>query len=137
MVIKQISNIKQLRIEKELSQEQLSESSGVSLRTIQRLESGETIGREKTLKKIADALNVNYKEISYPEDSHSLEEKKIKQITISLIIAKIIVYLIIGGCIGAIIGYYFISRDLITIVMILFAALGAIIPIQQNLNKIR
>ncbi|MEQ8556168.1 MAG: helix-turn-helix transcriptional regulator [Cyclobacteriaceae bacterium] len=49
--------IRKLRIEKDLSQEGLSEHAGLSLRTIQRLENGESEPRGDTLKRLADALD--------------------------------------------------------------------------------
>lgn len=63
----QISNlskkIKDLRLIKGLTQEQLSDSSGLSLRTIQRIESGETIPRADSLKRLSVALDVSPDEI--------------------------------------------------------------------------
>lgn len=50
--------IKELRTRKSLSQEELSKSCGLSLRTIQRIENGETDPRGDTLKRLAFALNV-------------------------------------------------------------------------------
>ncbi|KGL58421.1 helix-turn-helix domain-containing protein [Polaribacter sp. Hel1_85] len=50
--------IKEIRIKKGLSQEELAESSKVNLRTIQRIENNETQPREKTLKLIFSALEV-------------------------------------------------------------------------------
>lgn len=46
-----------IRNSKGLTQEELAESAGVNLRTIQRIESGENIPRGHTLNAIADALN--------------------------------------------------------------------------------
>ena len=48
--------IKDLRIKKGISQEKLAEISGLTLRTIQRIENGETIPRGDSLKRIASAL---------------------------------------------------------------------------------
>ncbi|MCJ8209915.1 helix-turn-helix domain-containing protein [Mucilaginibacter sp. RS28] len=50
--------IKQLRIEKGLSQETLATQAGLSLRTIQRIENGATSPYGDTLRKIAGALSV-------------------------------------------------------------------------------
>jgi len=55
--------IKDLRIIKGLTQEQLSESSGLSLRTVQRIESGMTIPRADSLKRLSVALEVSPDEI--------------------------------------------------------------------------
>ncbi len=48
--------VKDLRIKQGLSQEELAERTGLSLRTIQRIENGESIPRGDTLKKLSIAL---------------------------------------------------------------------------------
>jgi len=48
--------VKDLKIRQELSQEELSYKSGLSLRTIQRIENGESIPRGDTLKRLSIAL---------------------------------------------------------------------------------
>ncbi len=55
--------IKTLRNRKGFSQEELSEKTGLSLRTIQRIENGETEPRGDSLKKLACAFNVSSDEI--------------------------------------------------------------------------
>jgi transcriptional regulator with XRE-family HTH domain len=50
--------IKQLRTNKAFSQEELAERTQLSLRTIQRIEGGETEPRGDTLKRLANALDV-------------------------------------------------------------------------------
>jgi len=55
--------IKTLRNRKGFSQEELSEKTGLSLRTIQRIENGETEPRGDSLKKLAFALDVSSDEI--------------------------------------------------------------------------
>jgi transcriptional regulator with XRE-family HTH domain len=50
--------VKDLRIKKGLSQEELAEKSGLSLRTIQRIENGESVPRGDTLKRISITLQV-------------------------------------------------------------------------------
>ncbi len=52
------SSIKEIRINEKLSQEELSEKSGLSLRTIQRLENGESVPRGDTLKRLTNALEL-------------------------------------------------------------------------------
>ena len=54
---------KELRNKKGLSQEQLAENSGLSLRTIQRIENGETEHRGDTLKRLANSLHVTPDEL--------------------------------------------------------------------------
>ncbi len=55
--------VKDLRNRRGISQELLAEDSGLSLRTIQRIENGETEPRGDTLKRLADTLNVTPDEL--------------------------------------------------------------------------
>jgi len=55
--------VKELRNQKGMSQEILAEESGLSLRTIQRIENGETNPTGDTLKRLSNALNVNPDEL--------------------------------------------------------------------------
>lgn len=55
--------IKALRNRKGFSQEDLAEESGLSLRTIQRIENGETAPLGDSLKRISSSLNVNPEEL--------------------------------------------------------------------------
>ncbi len=55
--------IKELRTRKGLSQDQLAEIAEINLRTVQRIESGETEPRGDTLKRLAVALNVTPDEL--------------------------------------------------------------------------
>ena len=55
--------VKKLRNRKGMSQEILAEESGLSLRTIQRIENGETEPTGDTLKRLSNALNVNPDEL--------------------------------------------------------------------------
>ncbi|OEK04305.1 DUF4870 domain-containing protein [Roseivirga misakiensis] len=54
----------ELRKRKGFSQELLAENSGLNLRTIQRIEKGETIPRGDTLRKLASAFDVSPEEFS-------------------------------------------------------------------------
>jgi len=55
--------IKELRNKKGMSQEILAEESGLSLRTIQRIEKGESNPTGDSLKRLSNALNVNPDEL--------------------------------------------------------------------------
>jgi uncharacterized Tic20 family protein len=55
--------VKALRKRKGFSQEKLTENSGLSLRTIQRIENGETEPTGDTLKRLSDALDVTPNEL--------------------------------------------------------------------------
>ncbi|RXK58409.1 XRE family transcriptional regulator [Lacibacter luteus] len=52
------------RKQKGLTQEQLADLSNVTVRTIQRIESGESMPRAYTLKAIATALNISFEELT-------------------------------------------------------------------------
>jgi transcriptional regulator with XRE-family HTH domain len=66
--------VKKLRARKGLSQDQLADLSGLSLRTIQRVENGETIPRGDTLRMLAIALQVSPDEII---DWQIIEDKNV------------------------------------------------------------
>src|SRR5690606_421847 len=51
--------IKELRTQKGITQEELADLSGLSLRTIQRIENNETVPRGDSLKRLAIALNTS------------------------------------------------------------------------------
>ena len=55
--------VKELRLKKGMSQEALAEESGLSRRTIQRIELGESNPNGDSLKKLANALQVNADEL--------------------------------------------------------------------------
>jgi transcriptional regulator with XRE-family HTH domain len=57
-------NIKAIRIQSGISQDELAESTQLSLRTIQRIENNETKPRGDSLKKIANALNIHVEELT-------------------------------------------------------------------------
>lgn len=68
--------IKELRIKKGMTQEELAEKTEVSARTIQRIENGEVDPRAYTLQMIAKALEVDYNLLL---DNEPDEEQEIKQ----------------------------------------------------------
>jgi transcriptional regulator with XRE-family HTH domain len=55
--------VKEIRTKKGLSQEQLADKSGLSVRTIQRIENGETAPRGDTLRQLAISLEVSQNDI--------------------------------------------------------------------------
>ena len=57
------SKVKELRKRKEFSQEELAEKSGLSVRTIQRIENGESDPTEESIKRISVALEVTPDEL--------------------------------------------------------------------------
>ena len=66
---------------KGITQEMLSEITGLNVRTIQRIESGEVDPRLFTLKSIADALGVNLEELLPEPTQHELNQLAILHIT--------------------------------------------------------
>ena len=76
--------VKELRKRKGLSQEELTENSGLSLRTIQRIENGETEPTGETLRRMASALKVNPDELidwTIKEDIKFLEFLNLSALT--------------------------------------------------------
>lgn len=68
--------LKQLRLKKGLTQEELAARTNISVRTIQRIEKGEVEARAYTLQTLAKVLDVDFEEIINkgtitPEDSNS------------------------------------------------------------------
>lgn len=131
------SNIKELREQKGISQEKLSEDSGVSLRTIQRIENGECTPRESTLINIAESLNVttdyliyNPLEVitEYDETKKKTPKKKFKFAWYRL------GFFILGASSGVFLGLYCITADifpevneaLVGVFMFLFGSVGLI-----------
>lgn len=72
-----MNTIKSLRINKGLSQEGLAAISGVSLRTIQRIENGESAPRIQTLQTLSKALEVEIEELTSTFTGDKSIEKEI------------------------------------------------------------
>ncbi|WP_340113504.1 helix-turn-helix domain-containing protein [Maribellus mangrovi] len=73
--------IKELRLKKGMTQEELAFKTEVSARTIQRIENGEVDPRAYTLQMIAKALDVDYSVLVESESFDSQEDLKIKNNT--------------------------------------------------------
>ncbi len=94
--------IKELRNLKELSQEELSEKSGLSLRTVQRLENGESTPRGDTLKRLADALEIspdNFIDIQNSENTN-LNYRILDKVRLIKLPWFIIGFALFGGALG-------------------------------------
>ncbi len=62
-----VQRLKELRVEKMLSQEELHQRSGVARDTISKLERGASKGAQyRTIRRLADALEVPYRELMQP-----------------------------------------------------------------------
>jgi transcriptional regulator with XRE-family HTH domain len=72
-----LADIKKLRLERHWSQEQLAEMSGLSTRTIQRIESGQNADFE-TLKSLASVFEINLSSLNKEEEKEQsrIEEKR-------------------------------------------------------------
>ncbi|MDM8176918.1 helix-turn-helix domain-containing protein [Olivibacter sp. 47] len=95
--------LKQFRTQHHLSQQQLAEKSAVSLRTIQRIESGVSTGSPYVIRQLCDALHIapdelmltngasilNQQDITLPvkEESNAVYDNNIKYINFSALIA--------------------------------------------------
>ena len=70
-------NLKNLRKEKNLTQEELAEKTGINRKTISRYERGETLPRTKEYyDKLSSALDVSYERLVSPEDTFILDIKE-------------------------------------------------------------
>ncbi|MEO1032718.1 MAG: helix-turn-helix transcriptional regulator [Bacteroidota bacterium] len=67
--MKEDNILKNLRINKSLTQQELSEQSGISIRTIQRIEKGLASGSPHTIKALAKALNVQDQDLLILKES--------------------------------------------------------------------
>lgn len=70
--------IKELRLKKGMTQEELADKTEVSARTIQRIENGEVDPRAYTLQMIARALEVDYSLFTENEPDEELEAQRVK-----------------------------------------------------------
>ena len=70
--------VKELRKRKALSQDELAKNAGLSLRTVQRVENGETIPTGETLKRLAFVLDVDPNELLDSDTAKELPKKTIK-----------------------------------------------------------
>lgn len=74
----QHNNLSRIRNEKGLTQETLSGLSGITVRTIQRIEAGDVIPQHQTLKLIAAILGVEPREISPGTDTDESQVNVVK-----------------------------------------------------------
>lgn len=77
-MITQMTTLKQLRVKRYLSQEDLAKRSEMTVSTINRLEKGKQKPRLNTIRKIAKALKVKPEKISFgkKDDTYTHEGKK-------------------------------------------------------------
>ncbi|MFT5512297.1 MAG: transcriptional regulator with XRE-family HTH domain [Bacteroidia bacterium] len=70
-----LRDIKKLRLERHWSQDQLSEMSGLSIRTIQRIENGENAGLE-SLKSLAAVFEINIADSDKKEEIKQIRKEE-------------------------------------------------------------
>ena len=77
-----LRDIKKLRLERHWSQDQLAEMSGLSVRTIQRIENGENAGLE-SLKSLASVFEINISDSDKKEEMDQMrrEEEYVQNLT--------------------------------------------------------
>lgn len=71
--MKTLHNLKSHRIQQQLTQEDLAALSGISIRTIQRIEKGLSSGSPHSVKALAHALQIDSKELSTPVEQSATE----------------------------------------------------------------
>lgn len=79
-----MSKLKQYREKLNLTQEELTAKSGISVRTIQRIEAG-TEPKGQTLKILAKALEIEEKELLVNEEVSSVSEAEVEKINYNLV----------------------------------------------------
>jgi transcriptional regulator with XRE-family HTH domain len=70
-----LRDIKKLRLERHWSQEQLAEMSGLSIRTIQRIENGENAGLE-SLKSLAAVFETNIEDSNKKQEADQIRKEE-------------------------------------------------------------
>jgi transcriptional regulator with XRE-family HTH domain len=70
-----VRDIKKMRLERHWSQEQLAEMSGLSIRTIQRIENGENAGLE-SLKSLAAVFEINIADCDKEEEVEQIRKEE-------------------------------------------------------------
>ena len=97
-----LRDLKKMRLERHWSQEQLAEMSGLSIRTIQRIENGENAGLE-SLKSLASVFETNIVDSNKKEEIEQIrkEEEYVQKVKgfyrlLGLAIVNLVLFLIIA-----------------------------------------
>lgn len=101
--------VKNLRISKGYAQEELANLSGLSIRTIQRIEKGETIPRGHTLHQLGEVLEVKVSELVRQEQRMTVASKSSVRTIYLLVLIGIVVPL--GNIIGPLIGWSMYKKE--------------------------
>jgi transcriptional regulator with XRE-family HTH domain len=116
-----MQKLSELRLEKGMTQEELAKATGISLRTIQRIELGQVKPRAYSLKKIAEALKVDFSNLHHLEHRQMMNLSSLftgdrKQVFIGVfysIWASIIFILLLLNITSQILGIHFLTSSLI------------------------
>lgn len=138
-------HLKRIRIDKGLSQEELSERSSLSLRTIQRLENGESSPRDDTLNLLTKALDMPKDYFTETKDTIVNTNEKITKSRFPWFIISLT---IIGCSLGVIVGIIFVlsntqlpndgvSSIIVITIAVLFSGIGLLIGslLEKKFNK--
>lgn len=82
------NKLRKIRVANNLTQEELSNQSGISIRTIQRLEKGRAVGSSHTLKALAKTLGTQPRDLMGLEENQHVEENetnKLKLLNFSIL----------------------------------------------------
>jgi transcriptional regulator with XRE-family HTH domain len=91
--MKQVNTLKEYRKIRSLTQLELAENSGISIRTIQRIEKGLSSGSPHTIKTLAKALNVESSDIAISKEENTVvydDFHKVKLINFSILVVLLI-----------------------------------------------
>lgn len=129
--------LKQIREQKNLTQTELAEKSKLSLRTIQRIEAGNT-PKGFTLKTLADTLEIEPEKLIFPTETTSTERTKL--INLSVLLGLIIPY---GGIIFPLILTYKttdalnkeLGKSIVSVQILLAVLLSVLLIISPFLQK--
>jgi len=88
--------ILQLRDERKMSQEELSEASGISVRTIQRIEKDEVSPRPYTARKLLEALNISIDEFNTNSQTNAISTSEENTRLNIFIVSNLLVFLLPG-----------------------------------------
>ena len=138
-------HLKKMRIDKGYSQEELSEKSSLSLRTIQRLENGESSPREDTLSLLTKALDIPKDYFTVINHTTKNTNEKITRKNFPWFIISLS---IIGCSLGVILGITFVlsnvqlpndgvSSIVVITIAVLFSGIGMLIGslLDKKFNK--
>lgn len=81
--------LKETRLQKGYSQEELADVAGVNIRTIQRIEKGDNEPRGKTLQLLCEALNIEIEQVTATQSDKETSNNIIKSIYISILLGVV------------------------------------------------